>query len=613
MRKQVSKPSMELKIVSLLRSCQSLSDFNQIRAQIITHGVHDRDLLLPKLITLAYQLQSIQHAFRIFNHSNSPNVVAYNALIKCCCCCSDAHAPSLPITLYNRMKASAVSPNTFTFTSLLTSFRSLDFGQAVHSDVFKFGLEFSVFVQNSLLQLYGKCCQSIDTARRLFDEMPVRDVVSWNSLISAYLDRHMFDVAFLLFDSMPSRSIVTFNTMIAGLSKAGDMCRAHSVFDSMADKNEVSWNCMISGYVKVGDMRNARLLFEKMPVKSIVSWTAIVSGYSAVGDLNSARVAFDRMPVRNVVSWNAMISGYVHNRRFDEALDTFHSMLLYKKWQPDQSTLISVLSACSHLGSIEHGRWVSLFIEKNKIELSVPLGNALIDMFAKCGDVQNAKEVFDKMETRCIITWTTMISGLAVNGKCREALAVFEGICLQELPPDDVVFLSVLSACVHGDLVKEGKRVYNQMIKTSEIEPRIEHYGCMVDLLSRAGKLDEAVDFIENMHLEPNAVIWATMLHSCKIHGNKDLLEYVTRKIMDQEPSNPCYYTLVSNLSASLGLWENASSSRLAMKKQKIEKQPGCSSIQVDDHIHEFLAKDISHKEREKIYTILNLLYMHLK
>lgn len=511
------------------------------------------------------------------------------------------------------MKVTGVLPNSFTFTSLLTCLRSIEQCGALHCDVFKFGLECSVFVQNLFVLVYGKCCESVEVARQVFDEMLVRDVVSWNSIVSAYLDRQIFDVAFLLFESMPSRSCVTFNTMIAGLSKAGDMDKARSVFDCMYERNEVSWNCMISGYVKVGDMRNAQLLFEKMPDKSIVSRTAIVSGYSAVGDVKSARLAFDRMPVRNVVSWNAMISGYVHNRKFEEALDVFHSMLLCSEQLPDQTTLISVLSACSHLGSIEHGRWVSLFIEKNMIELSLSLGNALVDMFAKCGDVQNANEVFNKMEKRCIITWTTMISGLAVNGKCREALALYDDMCLQNLPPDDVVFLSVLSACVHGGLVEEGKRVYDQMIRTFKITPRIEHYGCMVDLFSRAGKLNEAVNVIEKMHLEPNAVIWATMLYSCKIHGNLDLLKHVTRKIMDQEPLNPCYYTLVSNLSASLGQWENASNSRLAMKNQKIEKEPGCSSIQLDDHIHEFLAKDICHKEREKIYTVLSLLYKHFK
>uniref|UniRef100_A0A7N0TZF0 Chlororespiratory reduction 4 n=1 Tax=Kalanchoe fedtschenkoi TaxID=63787 RepID=A0A7N0TZF0_KALFE len=601
---------MERKMASLLGRCESVSEFEQLFTQIVTHGLYNGNLILPKLVTIASHLHSVHHAFRILTHSHAPNVVAYNALIKC----SSSSSPSLPITLYTRMKASAVSPNSFTFTFLINAAsRFLHFGRALHSDVFKFGLASSVFVQNSLVLLYGKCSQSAAVARHLFDEMPLRDTVSWNSMLSVYLDRRMFDEAFLLFHSMPTTNIVTFNTMIAGLSKAGYMDRAHSIFRSMPETNQVSWNCMISGYVKVGDMRNAQLLFDELPAKSIVSWTAIVSGYSTVGDLNSARAAFDLMPVRNVVSWNAMISGYVHNHKFDEALDVFHSMLLDSNCHPDQSTLISILSACSHLGSIEHGKWVSLFIQKNKIEISLPLANALIDMFSKCGDVQNAKEVFDKMQKRCVITWTTMISGLAVNGKCREALTMYEDMCLQELAPDDVIFLSVLSACVHGGLVEEGKSVYDQMIRTFEIKPRVEHYGCMVDLLSRAGKLDEAVDFIEKMHLEPNAVIWATLLSSCKIHGNGDLLESVTRKISAQEPSNPCYYTLVSNLSASLGLWDNALSSRVAMKNQKVEKQPGCSSIQVGNHLHEFLAKDISHKEREKIYTILNVLYLHLK
>ncbi|KAK9269813.1 hypothetical protein L1049_025386 [Liquidambar formosana] len=206
-----------------------------------------------------------------------------------------------------------------------------------------------------------------------------------------------------------------------------------------------------------------------------------------------------------------------------------------------------------------------------------------------------------------------MVSGLAVNGQCREALDHFNRMCLEGIKPDDIIFIAVLSACTHGGFVEEGRRVYDKMIWEFNIKPRIEHYGCMVDLLGRAGKLEEAVRFIEGMHLEPNAVIWATLMSSCKIYGNGALLESVTRKIMDQDPSNPSYFMLISNLSASIGRWEDALSFRAAMRQQRIEKIPGCSSIQVGNMVHEFLAKDIRHEKRKAIYRVLDSLNGHLK
>ncbi|OMO62202.1 hypothetical protein COLO4_33186 [Corchorus olitorius] len=518
--------------------------------------------------------------------------------------------------VYNQMKALKISPNSYTFSFLLRcfeSFESLKDGMVIHGDVLKTGLGSSVFVQNVLLDFYAKCAGSLVFALRVFEEMPEKDVVSWNSMIGAYMARGEIESAIGLFELMPERNVVTWNSVLSGLSKAGNMSLAHSVFQRMPERNEIAWNSLISGYVKMGNLEAARLIFNQMPQKSVASWTALISGYVTVGDIESARSVFDQMPVKNVVSWNAMISGYVHSHMFNEALSIFHEMLINAKYKPDQTTLISVLSACSHLGSLEHGKWIDSYIKKNKLFLSVPLGNALIDMFAKCGDVENAKAVFSMMANKCIITWTTMVSGLAVNGRCREALNLFDRMCLENVKPDDIFFINVLSACTHGGLVEEGKRVFNQMVVQFDIKPQIEHYGCMVDLLGRAGRLEEAVRFIESMHLKPNDVIWASLLSSCHIHGKGDLLESLSKKILDEEPSNPGYITLLSNFSASMRQWADFSSFRALMRHQGIEKVPGCSSIQVGNIVHEFLARDTRHEQRKDIYSILYSLNGHLK
>ncbi|KAJ8541560.1 hypothetical protein K7X08_002376 [Anisodus acutangulus] len=603
---------MEQKLLQLLQKCKTSKQLKETHLQIIVNGLINNNFIVPKLITFSSTLISLNYALDVFKALQNPSLISYNTLIKCFIGKTLKYA----LYTYNQMRVSNITPNSFTFTFLLRcfeSFEGLKAGQVVHSEIVKLGFESSVFAMNTLMDFYAKCGGNLGSARKVFDEMSERDVVSWNTMICAYMSYANQEYALCLFEAMPERNIVTWNSVIAGLLKVGNMELARSVFKRMPEKNDVSWNTMISGYVKLGDVETARAIFDEMPGKSIISWTAMVSGYATIGDVQSARKVFDRIPAKNVVSWNAMIAGYVNNHMFDEALSVFQHMLIDGNCKPNQTTLISVLSACSHLGSHEHGKWIDSFIRKNKFDSSVPLGNALIDTFAKCGDMENAKAVFLRMAQRCIITWTTMISGLAVNGHCRDALELYEKMCLDGVEPDDVVFIAVLSACTHGGLLEEGKRVFYQMVNKFGIKPRIEHYGCMVDLLGRAGKFEEALSFIQSMHLEPNAVIWATLLSACKIHGNGELLEFLTWRILEQEPNNPSYLTLIMNLSSSIGRWQDALNFRRATRDQGIEKIPGCSSIQIGNSVHEFSAKDTKHSQRKEIYRVLGCLNGHLK
>ncbi|XP_031248619.1 pentatricopeptide repeat-containing protein At1g08070, chloroplastic-like [Pistacia vera] len=602
---------MEQKILKKLQKCKTIEQLKQTHLQILIQKLQHSNFVMPKLITLSSQLDSLQYTIKIFLNLQNPNTISYNTIIKCFLGKTYKDA----LLVYNQMKASMVAPNSYTFSFILKCFESFEAwkcGIAVHSEIVKMGFCSSVFVRNNLLNFYAKCGKSSGLAWRVFEEMTKRDVVSWNLMIGAYMEHGEIDCAMGLFDFMPERSIVTWNSVVSGLSKEGNMELARSVFEKMPEKNEVSWNSMISGYARIGDMEAAKCIFNQMQEKSIVSWTALISGYATIGDLESASSFFNLMPFKYVVTWNAMISGYVNNKKFDLGLSVFHQMLTEGNCKPDHSTLTSVLSACSHLGSLEHGKWIDSYIKKKKFQLSIPLGNALIDMFAKCGDLESAKAVFDKMDNRCIITWTAMISGLAVNGQCSEALNLFPRMKFDGIKPDHVIFIAVLSACTHGGLVEEGKWVYKQMVEEYNIKPRIEHYGCMIDLLGRAGKLEEAARFIESMHLKPNAVIWATLLSACKTHGSGEMLESVGKIFLDQEPSNPDYLMLVSNLSAAAGQWEEFSSFRVAMRQHGVEKVPGCSSIQIANRVHEFLAKDTRHVQRKEIYGALCSLNKHL-
>ncbi|XP_031119182.1 pentatricopeptide repeat-containing protein At3g29230-like [Ipomoea triloba] len=602
---------MEQKLLHFLTKCRSSKQLKQTHLQIITNGFKDSNFLVPKFISQSAGLISLDYAVRAFLSVCNPTTFVCNALIKCFI--GKTHKDAL--STYNQMRASMISPNSFTFTFLLRChecFDAFEDGTAVHCHIVKLGFESSVFVQNTLLDFYAKCCEDLEMARKLFEVMPERDVVSWNTMIQAYMTYGEMASAFCLFESMPERNVVTWNSVISGIVKAGDIDLAHSVFQRMPQRSDVSWNTMVSAYINSGDLRTAQAIFDDMPAKSVASWTIMVSGHSKLGDLESARRVFDQMPIKNVVSWNAMISGYVHNHMFNEALSVFHHMLIDGKCNPDQSTLISILSASAHLGCHEQGKWIHSYIKRLKFDLAVPLGNALIDMYVKCGDMENAMSVFVNMSRSCVITWTTMIYGMAVNGHCREALNLYDKMCSEGLKPDGVLFIAVLSACVHGGLLEESKRVFEQMVHKFGIKPRIEHYGCMVDLLGRAGCLEEAMSFVETMDLEPNAIIWATLLSACKIHRNGELLESLSKKIMEKEPDNPSYLTLITNLSSSVGRWQDTLNFRTATRHQGKEKLPGCSSIQIGNSVNEFLAKDTRHTQREEIYGVLVILNGHL-
>ena len=246
---------------------------------------------------------------------------------------------------------------------------------------------------------------------------------------------------------MPERNVVSWNTVVSGFTRAGDMVSARSVFDRMPIRDAISWNLMISGYATSGDVEAARSLFDEMDQKDVISWTAMVSAYAKIGDMDSSKVLFDLMPVKNLVSWNAMITAYNHNSRYDEALRTFQQMMIEGRFMPDEATLVSVVSACAQLGSAEYCNWVSYYISKSNTHITVALGNALIDMFAKCGDVGRARSIFDRMKTRCIITWTTMISGFAYNGQIREALLIYNEMCREGVKLDDSLYCCTCCLC----------------------------------------------------------------------------------------------------------------------------------------------------------------------
>ncbi|KAF0909394.1 hypothetical protein E2562_036039 [Oryza meyeriana var. granulata] len=606
---------MEQELLRILRTLESPHNLRQAHARVLAAGLAATPRLLPALVAAAFSAHSPRYAAAALRAAGpAASAVSHNTLIERLAG-ARGHwpAPADALAAYGAMRATGVPPNGFTFTFLLRACALLGLPRlcrCVHGHIVRRGFGSDVFVQNALVDVYYRCggTGGVGVARQVFDEMVERDVVSWNSIVGVYLSSGDYSEAMELFEAMPERNVVSWNAVVAGFARVGDMLIAQTVFDRMPSRNAISWNLMISGYATSGDVEAARLMFDRMDRKDVVSWTAMVSAYAKIGDLDTAKELFDHMPVKNLVSWNAMITGYNHNSRYDEALRTFQLMMLEGRFRPDEATLVSVVSACAQLGSVEYCNWISSFIHKGNIHLTVALGNALIDMFAKCGDVGRAQSIFYEMKTRCIITWTTMISGFAFNGLCREALLVYNNMCREGVKLDGTVFIAALAACAHGGLLQEGWSIFNEMVEKYNIQPRMEHYGCIVDLLGRAGNLQEAILFIESMPLEPSVIIWATFLSSCVAHGNSELIEYVSKKITELEPFNSSYQVLVSNCSALEGRWDGVIGARTIMRNWGIEKVPGSSSIQVGSEVHEFLAKDTRHERRKEIYETVDSL-----
>lgn len=340
--------------------------------------------------------------------------------------------------------------------------------------------------------------------------------------------------------------------------------------------------------------------------------TALVNMYGLCSSVGDARRVFDEMADRNIVSWNALITCYNHNREFRKVLDVFREMQIAGA-KPVEVTMVGILLACAHLGALNQGRWIDDYIFRNGLRLNVFVGTALIDMYAKCGVVDKAERIFKVMRVKNVYTWNVFISGFAMNGRGESALHAFSRMVMEKFEPDEVTFLGVLCACCHQGLIDEGRRYFRSMKEEFGLHPRIEHYGCMVDLLGRAGLLDEAQELIQTMSLKPDPIIWRELLAACRIHGNTELGEFAIKKLLELEPDNGENYVLLANLYARDQKWDKAREVREMMDCRGVRKVPGCSSIEIDDVVYEFLVSNEIRPGYEEVYKLLAGINKRLK
>ncbi|ONK55050.1 uncharacterized protein A4U43_UnF8180 [Asparagus officinalis] len=381
----------------------------------------------------------------------------------------------------------------------------------------------------------------------------------------------------------------------------------------MPEKDIVAINAMIDGFVRFGDLDSARKLFDGMSERSVVSWTSLISGYSKVGDMEAARVLFEEMPVKNLFTWNAMIGGYCKNNQPQRALELFRELQSAAcPFHPDDVTVVSILPAISSTGMIDLGRWIHRYARKSGLDKKTNVATALMDMYFKCGDIQEARRVFDSIGAKEIASWNVMINGLAVNGQATEALDVFSDMTSFGERPNEITMIGVLSACAHGGLIKEGREWFNKMNEFG-IQCRINHYGCMIDLLGRGGYLDEAERLIEEMPYSPNGIILSSLLFACVCYKDIDRAEQVMKMIERVEPGNVRNYVMMRNLYAEEKRWIDVERVKEVIRSCGGKNEAGCSVIEIGRRVWEFVSGDKVHPEWEIICGILGELKLHMK
>uniref|UniRef100_J3N976 Pentatricopeptide repeat-containing protein n=1 Tax=Oryza brachyantha TaxID=4533 RepID=J3N976_ORYBR len=443
--------------------------------------------------------------------------------------------------------------------------------------------------------------------------MPDRDLVAWGVMLDCYCQTRNYEEALLLFNGMKrSRVVPDKIILVTALStcahtrqlRFGKAIHSYMVVSDILIDSQVSC-ALINMYASCADVEMAEKLYGRVSEKDLVLSTAMVYGYAKNGKVEIARSIFNGMPEKDVVSWSAMISGYAESSKPIEALNLFHDMQ-GNGIKPDEITMLSVISACANAGALDKARWIHSFVENHGLCKMIPIGNALIDMFSKCGNLILALDVFNAMPRKNIVTWTSMITASAMHGDGRFALTLFENMISEGIQPNGVTFLGLLSACCHAGLVEEGRLLFKIMVQQYRIEPRHEHYGCMVDLLGRAKLLQQAAELIELMHLRPNVVIWGSLLAACRMYGDLELGAFAAKKILELDPNHSGAHVLLSNIYAECGSWNNVKEVRGVMEVQGTRKETGCSWMEPNGAVHQFAVGGENHSGNDRILLKLD-------
>eukprot|EP00268_Persea_americana_P001189 TRINITY_DN10361_c1_g1_i1.p1 TRINITY_DN10361_c1_g1~~TRINITY_DN10361_c1_g1_i1.p1 ORF type:complete len:631 (+),score=110.07 TRINITY_DN10361_c1_g1_i1:410-2302(+) len=605
----------EDRIIGLVKMCQDIQQLKQIHAQLFVKGQSQNNFLLTKLVRSATALGNLEQARSLFNGIESPGVFLWTAMIRGYSQQDDCRLCKEALMLYAHMHNCGLSTKgqtslTFTLSSVLkacirlsksdTSELALAHGMQIHAHIIKYGFQSETRILTTLICLYS-WCKCTKEMQQLFDRMPEsqRDIQAWNTIIAGHARHGNMEAALSLFQLMPEQNLHTWVEMITGYANGGQMDRAQELFDTLKVSSMFA------------DDRNRT-------ADAVVS-TAMITGYSKCRDIASARLVFDTMTQRDVASWNAMIAAYSHAGLFDEALDLFHLMLKGPRGVatqvvcPNETTMATVISACAQFGSTDLAQRIEDYVDSRRCDLlNRHTATALIEMHSKCGNLEKAYKVFQRWKSRDVIYYSAMIEGFGIHGQGMEALRIFSQLLEEGLQPDGICFIAVLSACSHSGLVDEGYSYFKSMRDEFKISPTADHYMCMVDLLGRAGHINEAYRLITDVMppVKPHAGVWGALLSACRTHSNVELGEVAAQQLLDIEPDNAGNYMLLSNIYAKDRRWEDVGKVRALMRRHRMRKLPGCSWIQVGNSTQKFFTGDIWD---QKLWETLELFGEELK
>lgn len=628
---------------------------------------------------------SMEDALNLFEKMNHFDTFIWNVMMRGY---ADKGLFQEALDLYRRMEYEGVPMDNLTYPFVIKAcggLLALTQGEKIHGKLCKVGLDTDVYICNALISMYGKL-GLVDLASRVFDEMPVRDLVSWNSMIGAYslvkehlnslkrfremlgigiqpdkfsiinvLDACSHGVSLLwgkethcVAHKLGFESDVMVQTLLIDMySKCGNLNYAERVFGRISPRSVVAWNAIIGGYALNGHPLQALGSLKKMledenltvddvtlinllpscaqlgavlQGKSIhglairkaflphpVLETTLLDMYGEFGILKLAALIFYQMTEKNLITWNAMISVYVQNGYYGKALKLFEDLLL-ENLRPDTFTIASILPAYSELGSLREGRQLHGYILKLRYHSNTFVSNSIIYMYASVGDLRTARKIFDQMTCKDIISWNTMMMAYAIHGMGNMSIELFSEMKRQGIKPNDSTFVSLLSSCSNSGMVNEGWMYYNSMKQDHGIEPKIEHYGCMLDLIGRTGELDQAVSFIKKMPLLPTARIWGSLLNASRNKRNIELAELAAERILSIEHDNTGCYVLLSNMYAEARKWEKVEHIKSLMRKVGLDKTVACSMVETKLSLHRFRNGDKSHLDSDMIYNVRDII-----
>jgi pentatricopeptide repeat protein len=577
--------------VSALNACASVGALQEgrgVHEQIIQSGCDSDPVVVHSLMDMYARCGSAEDVTRLFNMMPTHDIVAWNAMILAHVKCGQGQKA---LDLYRQMREEGAKPNSITFVGVLNAIAGLgaiEEGRRVQEEVIQSHYDLDVGVGSSLVHMYSKC-GSLEDATRVFNRMTSRDIVTMNAMILAYVRCGQGQKALELSREIHRTGLEPTPITFAGLLNA----------------------CALSGSIEEGKRIHTQVV--RRGCESDVNVrNSLIDMYTKCGSVEDAWTVFERTPTHDMVAWNAMIVGYAKSDQGQKTISLSRQMQA-EGVEPDRVTFVGLLNACASLAALEQGKQVHDQVTQRGYDTDVFVGNNIVHMYAKCGSIEDAQRFFDKMPTRDVISWNVMLGGYAIMGQGKEALGHFERMCQEGVAVDSVTFAALLTACSRAGLVNEGLRYFETMGSAHGISATADHHACMVELLSRAGRLDDAESLIKTVATDPNAPAWKGLLAACRVQGTVDMGSRIAKRAVESEPESAASYVLLSNIYAAAGKWELSSSIQRQRVARGVKKEPGRSWIEVDGKVHSFMVDDVRHPQRSEIRAELRRLLPLMK